>query len=68
MIYIIHKMLVLIKNNLNYLKGSLFEFFFEEYNRLYRHIMMKNLSLEKENMIKDIRNSFRLKRTNLHCN
>ena len=61
-------MLVLIKNNLNYLKGSLFEFSFKEYNRLYRHIMMENLSLEKENMIKDIRNSFRLKRTKLHCN
>ena len=34
MIYIIHKMLVLIKNNLNYLKDSVFECFFKEYNRL----------------------------------
>ena len=33
-IYIIHKMLVLIKNNLNYLKDSLFKCFFKEYNRL----------------------------------
>ena len=33
-IYIIHKMLVLIKNNWNYLKDSIFECFFEEYNRL----------------------------------
>ena len=34
MIYIIHKMLVLTKNHLNYLKDSLFECFFKEYNRL----------------------------------
>ena len=34
MIYIIHKMLVLIKNNLNYLKDSIFECFFKECNRL----------------------------------
>ena len=33
-IYIIHKMLVLIKNNPNYLKDSIFECFFKEYNRL----------------------------------
>ena len=33
MIYIIHKMLVLIKNILNYLKDSIFECFFKEYNR-----------------------------------
>ena len=33
-IYIIHKMLVLIKNNLNYLKDSIFECFLREYNRL----------------------------------
>ena len=30
--YIIHKMLVLIKNNLNHLKDSIFECFFKEYN------------------------------------
>ena len=30
---------------------------------------MESLSLEKENIIKDIRNRFRLKRrTTLHCN
>ena len=34
MIYIIHKMLVLLKNHLNYLKVSIFECFFKEYNRL----------------------------------
>ena len=31
MIYIIHKMLVLFKNYLNYLKDSILEFFFKEY-------------------------------------
>ena len=35
MIYIIHKMLVLLKNHLNYLKDNIFECFFEEYNRLF---------------------------------
>ena len=34
MIYIIHKILVLIKNNLNYLKDNIFEYFFKKYNRL----------------------------------
>ena len=34
MICIIHKMLVLLKNNLNYLKDNIFECFSKEYNRL----------------------------------
>ena len=34
LIYIIHKMLALIRNNLNYLKDSIFECFFRKYNRL----------------------------------
>ena len=34
MIYIIHKMLVLLKNHLNYLKDSIFKCFFKEYNRI----------------------------------
>ena len=33
MICIIHEMLVLLKNDLNYLKDSSFEYLFEEYNR-----------------------------------
>ena len=33
MIYIIHKMLVLLKNHLSYLKDNIFECFFKEYNR-----------------------------------
>ena len=31
--YIIHKMLALLKNHLNYLKDNIFEFFFKMYNR-----------------------------------
>ena len=34
MIYIIHKMLILIKNRLNYNKDSICEFFFKKHNRL----------------------------------
>ena len=34
MIYIIHKILVLIKNHMNYLKDNIFEFFLKTYNRL----------------------------------
>ena len=34
MTYINHKMLVLIKNQLNYLKDNIFECFFKKYNRL----------------------------------
>ena len=34
MIHIIQKILVLIKNYMNYLKDYIFEFFFKKYNRL----------------------------------
>ena len=34
MIYIIHKILVLLKNHLNYLKDNIFECFFKKYKRL----------------------------------
>ena len=34
MIYIIHKMLVLFKNQLNYIKVNIFECYFKKYNRL----------------------------------
>ena len=58
MIYIIYKMLVLvlIKDNLNYLKDSIFECFFKEYNVLNMYVIRESLSLEKENIIKEIRN------------
>ena len=59
-------MLVLLKNRLNYIKDSIFERFFKEYNKLFffffsEHKMMKSLILEDENIIRDIRNLFRLK-------
>ena len=34
MIQIIHKILVLIKNHMNYLKDNIFKFFLKKYNRL----------------------------------
>ena len=34
MISIIHKILALVKNHLNYLKDNIFECFFKKYNRL----------------------------------
>ena len=34
MIYIIHQMLIFLKNQLNYLKDNILECFFKEYNRL----------------------------------
>ena len=42
MIYVIHKILVLTKNNLNYLKDSIFVCFFKEYNRLLFFVKKKN--------------------------
>ena len=33
-IYIIHKILALLKNHLNYLKDNIFECFLKKYNRL----------------------------------
>ena len=67
-IYIIHKMLVLLKNSLNYLICSILKSSFKEYNKCLffffsQHIMMESLSLEKENIIKDI---FLDKK--IHCN
>ena len=41
-IYIIHKMLVLLKNRLNYLKDSICKCFFKEYNRLLFKKKKKN--------------------------
>ena len=57
MIYIIHKILVLIKNHLNHLKDNIFECFLKRYNRLLffkkkiffsYHIMMRNPRPEEE--------------------
>ena len=69
MIYIIHKMLVLLKNHQNYSKESISECFFKEHNIIFfsnklltQHIIMESLSFDEENMIKNIRNLFRLER------
>ena len=42
MIYIIHKMLVILKNRLNYLKDNIFKCFFKEYNRLLTFFRKNN--------------------------
>ena len=34
MIHVIYKILVFTKNQMNYLKNNIFEFFFKKYNRL----------------------------------
>ena len=72
----IHKMLLLLKNHLNYLKDSIFESFFKEYNRLFlkkdhfhkfpQHLMVQSLSLEEGKIIKNMRNLFRLKKFRLN--
>ena len=69
MTHIIHKILVLIENHVNYLKDNIFDCFFKECNRffffffffliIYKYGNFKNL--EEENIIKDIGNLFRLK-------
>ena len=41
MIHIIHKMLVFLRNHLNYLKDNFFKCFFKEYNRLL--FFLKNI-------------------------
>ena len=46
MIYIIHKILVLLKNHPNYLKDNTFECFFKKYNRilfLYKNNFFHNI-------------------------
>ena len=79
MIYIIHKILVFVKNHLNYLNDNTLECFFKKYNLLYflqyynlifffdifsQYIMMKYPRPEKEKIIKDVKNPFRLKKKN----
>ena len=61
MIYIIHKILVLIKSHLNYLKVNIVEFFFKKYNRLL-FFFKKKKKEQNDTAIKDIINLFRLKK------
>ena len=42
-IYIAHKMLVLFKNCLYYLKDSIFEYFLKKYNRLFLIFFYKKI-------------------------
>ena len=58
MVYIIHKILLLLKNHMNYLKDNIFKCFFKEYR------LLEKLRPKEENIIKDIRNLFRLKKMN----
>ena len=73
MIYIILKLLVLLKNHLNYLQDCISESFFKKYNTLLlkfffsKYIIMESLSPEKRNVIKPARNLLGLKkRTKLY--
>ena len=59
MIYIIHKMLVLLREHLNYLKHNIFECFIKEYNThllflkkliFSQFIMMESLSLAEKKL------------------
>ena len=72
-VYIIHKILVLFKNHLNYLKDNIFKCFLKKYNRLLLFFKKKTFSLhikktktkktyEDEKIFNDIKNLFRLKK------
>ena len=64
MIYIIHKILELLKNHLNYFKHNIFKCFFMKYNKLFfffKFITMKNPRCEEEKIINYIKNPIRLK-------
>ena len=66
MVYIIHKILVLIKNNMNYFKDNIFKCFFKKKTQFFSiYIMMENPRPEEEKIIKDIRNFFRLKKNKM---
>ena len=62
MFHIIRKMLLLLRNYLNYLKDDIFECFegsiisFSETIIYIHNIIIESLSLEEENIIKDITN------------
>ena len=43
MIQIIHKILVLTKNHLNYVKGNIFKCFFKKYNFYLKKIIFHNI-------------------------
>ena len=45
LIYIIRKMLVMLKGHLNHLKDSIFECFFKEYNTLSSFLLFTNIEI-----------------------
>ena len=51
MIYIIYKVLLLLKNHLNYLKDNIFECFFKKYNRLFIIIIIIIINIIISNVI-----------------
>ena len=70
MIYIIHKILAMLKNYLNYLKCNILMFFLRSMMDIFyilRNIMIENPRPKEENIIKEVRNLFRLKKE-LNCN
>ena len=64
--YVIHKILVFIKNQLNYLKDNFFERFFKKYNRhifskkitFLLYMLMENSRPEEDKIITGIRSPF----------
>ena len=71
MIYVIHKMLALLKSNLNCLKYSIFEWLFKEHNKhlfckksLFLPSHMESLGLQEKDIINYIRSLFRLQKKN----
>ena len=53
MMYIIHKMLVVLKNNLNYLKNSALECFFKKnIIEISEYMIMESFSLEGKTQLK----------------
>ena len=67
MIHIIHEILVLIKNHLNYLKHNISESFSKKHNRLLfifqkiifsQHTTLRNARSEQEKIIKDVKKPF----------
>ena len=67
MIYIIHKMLVLLKNTSIFLKIIFLNAFPKGLTSFYSFLNIFFLETEEENKTKDIRNLFILNRTKLHC-
>ena len=57
--YIIHKMLVLLKNyHLNYLKDSIFQYFLKEYNRLFFFLNIYFFTIFNDRKSKDTLKAF----------